>query len=96
VPGTVARPVCREAAQRRIGLDGIDDVERAGAEGLICGSHAAQRAAVVRRGIGHRNRGVDVGQDRLHMAQCRPGKLPGIDLRQQAVAHHGEIVRRRD
>ena len=87
---------CREGAQRSIGLDridGIDDVEIAGAQRLFCGGHAAERAGAVRGGIGRRNRGVDVGQDRLNMAECRPGKLPRIDLGQQAVVHRGEIVR---
>ena len=81
------------SAQHRVGFDDIDDVEIAGAQRLFCGGHAAERAAAVRRGVGRRNRGVDVGQDRLNMAERGAGKLSRIDLGQQAVVHRSEIAR---
>ena len=52
----------------------------------------AGHAAAAPRGVGRRDRGVDVGQDRLNMTERGAGILPCIDLGQQAVLQGGEIV----
>ena len=78
----------RRICQRRIGADGIDDAELAGAERLLDAGHAG----AAHRGVGRRDRSVDIRQDRLNMTECGAGILPRIDLGQQTVLQDSEIV----
>ena len=82
-----------QSAQRRIGLDDVDDIEMAGAERLFCSSHAAECSSAIDRGVCRRDRGIDVGQDRLNMAERGAGVLSRVHFSQQTILHRGEIVR---
>ncbi len=48
--------------------------------------------APLRRGVGRRDRGGDIRQDRLNMTERGAGILPRIELGEQAVLQGGEIV----
>ena len=78
----------RRIRQHRIGIDGVQDTEMAGAERLFC----AGRACTSHRGVGCRDGGGDVGQDRLNMAERGAGKLPRTDPGQQSALCRREIV----
>ena len=82
----------RQGCERRIVIDDIENVEMAGAERILCGSHAAERSAAIYRGAGRRQRGRDVGQDGLDMAERRARELSCGYFGLEAGLHRREIV----
>ena len=81
----------RQRGEIGIVVDDVEDVEMARTQRGFCRRDAAEISAAVHRGCGRRERGRNIGQDRVDIGQRVAGELPRGYLGLKAGLHGGQI-----